>query len=80
MMGWLANLLNMIGLTLLRKKQRVGWLFGIVAECLWVIRAYEMGDARDLIFASTGYCLLAAWSYYEWRSEPVNQNGLESGK
>jgi len=67
MIGWLANAFNIAGLILLGKRQRIGWAFGIVAECLWIWRASEVGGMSDLIFISGVYCLLAAYNWTEWR-------------
>jgi hypothetical protein len=69
MIGWLANALNIIGLILLGKKQRIGWAFGIFAECLWIWRANQVGGMADLIFISTVYCFVAAWNLDQWRKE-----------
>lgn len=65
MIGWIATLLNIIGLILLGRKHRIGWLFGIVAECLWIVRAGHMG-MPDLVAISTVYVFVAAWNFTSW--------------
>lgn len=64
-MGWLANILNITGLILLNRKNRIGWLFGIAAECLWIWRAERLG-MTDLVFISTVYVCVAAHSFFSW--------------
>lgn len=75
-MGWIANALNILGLVLLGRRHRIGWLFGIAAECLWIWRAGRMG-MPDLVFISTVYCLIASWNYLKW-AEEGSGNGPES--
>lgn len=68
MTGWLANLLNIIGLILIGRRQRIGWAFGIAAECLWILRANQVGGMPDLIFISSVYCFIAAYNWKKWRT------------
>lgn len=70
MIGWLAAALNIAGLILLGRKRRIGWLFGIVAECLWIVRAGGMG-MPDLIAISTVYVFVAAWNFNQWRPNEI---------
>ncbi len=65
MTGWIANFLQVIGLVLLGKKQRVGWLFGVAAECLWIVRA-EAKDMPDLMFISVIYIAVAVINWSKW--------------
>lgn len=66
MTGWLANTLNIIGLVLISQKIAYGWLFGIAAECCWLIRGNDR-KMPDLMFASLMYISIAVWSYWNWR-------------
>jgi nicotinamide riboside transporter PnuC len=67
MLGWIANLLQVVGLILVGRKNSLGWLFGIVAELLWILRAKEMNMA-DLMFISTLYIGVASYNFYRWNS------------
>jgi hypothetical protein len=64
--GWLANALQITGLICLGQRLSCGWLFGIAAECLWLVRADEM-NMPDLIFISGVYIGIAGWNFYNWR-------------
>lgn len=66
MTGWLAALLNLVGLVLLGKRIAWGWLFGIAAECLWMVRAQSKG-MPDLMFISAVYILVAGLNWFKWR-------------
>lgn len=66
-MGYLAGGLNILGLILLRYKISVGWLFGIVAEILWIIRAGSK-DMPDLILISFAYICIAVSNWWKWKS------------
>jgi hypothetical protein len=66
-LGWLATGLNVLGLLLLGRRQRIGWLFGVVAELLWIARAMQVGGMQDLMAISTLYCVMATWNYLQWR-------------
>jgi len=66
MTGWIANVLQITGLLLLGKKQAIGWLFGIAAEVLWIIRARDKG-IPDLMFISLVYIAVASFNWIKWR-------------
>ena len=66
MTGWIANVLQITGLLLLGKKQAIGWLFGIAAEVLWIIRASDKG-MPDLMFISLVYIAVASFNWIKWR-------------
>lgn len=66
MIGWIANVLQVIGLLLLGKKQAIGWLFGIAAEVLWIFRASDK-DMPDLVFISVVYIGVASFNWIKWR-------------
>jgi len=68
MTGWIAALLNVIGLVLLGAKIRIGWLFGIAAECLWVVRAESL-SMYDLTAISVLYICVAAFNWWRWRED-----------
>ncbi len=68
MTSWLAFLLNMTGLVLLRKKHRVGWLFGIVSECLWIYVAWQ-NEIPALMWMGATYIVMAGWNFMEWRKD-----------
>jgi hypothetical protein len=65
MIGWFANILQVTGLLLLGKKRSIGWLFGIAAECLWIVRA-EAKDMPDLMFISVVYIVVAFINWNKW--------------
>ena len=65
MIGWLANLLQVMGLILLGERRAAGWLFGIAAELLWLIRAGDK-DMPDLQFISIIYICLAISNIVKW--------------
>ncbi len=65
MIGWIANALQIAGLLLLGKKQAIGWLFGIAAECLWIFRA-QAKDMPDLMFISVVYIVVAFINWNKW--------------
>jgi nicotinamide riboside transporter PnuC len=66
MTSWLAFLLNMTGVVLLRKKNPIGWLFGIASECLWIQVAVKT-EIYPLALMGGVYIVMAGWSYFEWR-------------
>jgi len=65
MIGWLANLLQIMGLILLGERRAAGWLFGIAAELLWVIHAGD-NDFRNVQFISIIYICLAISNLVKW--------------
>jgi hypothetical protein len=65
-MGYLAVLLQVIGLYMVGRKWAAGWIFGIVAELLWIARASEK-DMPDLMIISVIYIGLASWNFFKWR-------------
>jgi nicotinamide riboside transporter PnuC len=68
MTSWLAFLLNMTGVVLLRKKNPIGWLFGIASELLWIQVAVKT-EIYALALMGGVYIVMAGWSYFEWRRD-----------
>jgi hypothetical protein len=66
MSGWVANALQIYGLLLIGRKQRIGWLYGIAAEILWLFRAGEK-HMPDLMFISAVYIVVAGWNWWQWK-------------
>ena len=57
--------LQITGLLLLGKKNAIGWLFGIAAEILWIVRAGGK-DMPDLMFISVVYIGVASYNWIKW--------------
>jgi hypothetical protein len=65
MIGWIAFVINTAGLVLLGYKFRIGWIFGITAECLWIWVATER-EIPSLACMSLTYIVMAMVNCRKW--------------
>lgn len=73
-MGWIANVLLLIGAYLIAKRRRVGFVWNLCGTGLWVLVAIESG-MWDLVFIEAVFCGVAAWSFCEWGVHECVSNG-----
>lgn len=71
--GWAAAVINVIGLYLLGRKHKGGWLLGIAAEMMWVARAAQK-EMPELMAISGVYCIMAGLNYIKWEQGKRNDD------
>lgn len=78
-MGYLGSCLILIGMWLLGKKQREGFLFGVAGESCWFLRGYY-SVAPDLMSLSIIFIIINIWNFYKWRKKDVKDIIIEYEK
>ena len=63
MIGWIANLVIILGLILLGRKNRAGWLCSIIGNILWCFYAIEIQLWSGLFIDALTLCIAT----YNWR-------------
>ena len=64
-MGWFANLLLLIGVYLIGRKDRRAFIFYGSGEAVWTACAIRM-DLIDLAVVCAVFSFMAGWNYYRW--------------
>lgn len=65
-LGWIGNVLIVIGLWKVGDKWRHAFLFSIAGEVLWTIKATMTGQ-YDLAIICAVFCVLASRNWWKWR-------------
>ena len=68
LIGWLANILIVIGLWQIGNRKRTAFLFTITGELIWTIKAFVF-EQYDLAFICAIFCILAVRNWIKWKSE-----------
>lgn len=66
MLGWIGNVLLLLGVWLLAEKRRAAWLFTVVGNAVWLTQSVRAG-MPDLVFIQFTMVILAARNYWLWR-------------
>ncbi len=67
-MGWIGNILCVIGLWQIGRKKRVGFLWTIASCVFWIIEGYNLGSL-GLIFIETALGILSFHNWRKWKHE-----------
>jgi hypothetical protein len=65
LLGWIGNVLIVIGLWKIGDKWRHAFLFSIVGEIIWIIKSLYFKQ-YDLAFICVIFAALSARSWYKW--------------
>jgi len=65
-MGWIANVLIIIGLYLIGNKVRHAFLFSIAGEMIWAARA-SLNHDWELASICCVFCVMATRNWFRWR-------------
>ena len=66
MLGWLGNVLILLGVWLLAERRRVAWLLTIAGNAVWLSQSVR-AKMPDLVFIQSTMVILAARNYWLWR-------------
>lgn len=66
-MGWIANILVLIGTFLIGEKKRSAFLWMAVGELLWVVVGMSRREL-DITVICVIFTAMAVWNYIKWRS------------
>ena len=72
-MTWIANVLFLIGVLLIGRKKKSGWVVEFVGELLWITRSLE-SKQWDLLFVCLMFGSLQLWNFWLWRKEELNSD------
>jgi len=67
-MTWVANILFLIGIILIGRKNKWGWILEIIGEILWIKTSIDT-KMWDLLCVCILFGLLQAWNFWLWHKE-----------
>lgn len=65
-MTWIGNLLFLIGIILIGRKIKWGWIAEAVGECLWVYRSV-VSHQWDLLVVCIMFGCLQLYNFWLWQ-------------
>lgn len=68
-MTWIANGLFLVGILLVGRKIRWGWLAEAIGEALWVYRSVSTKQ-WDLLFVCIMFGCLQLYNFWLWSRKP----------
>lgn len=71
-MSWIAAILELIGVLLLRYKKSTGWLVFVAGSLLWTYVGLTSPGAHGLILVCPILILLNCSNYLKWRKDEKN--------
>lgn len=71
-MGWAGNILCLLGVWLIGRKQKVGFLVTIASCVLWSIEGFYLGSP-ELIFIEVALGTLSFHNWRLWSNEQIQK-------
>lgn len=68
-MDWVASIITIIGIELLRRKMWQGFLVGLLNEIIWAYLAISR-EVYGLLLLVVVLTFQYSWAIYTWRKEP----------
>lgn len=65
-MGWIANILVLVGTFLVGEKKRTAFLWIAAGELLWVLVGVSRQEL-DITVICIIFTIMALWNYIKWR-------------
>ena len=65
-MGWTGSVLLVIGMLLVGRKNRNGFLWGLAGELLWTYKSYR-DEQWDLLVICAIFCGVYIKNWWAWR-------------
>lgn len=67
-MGWLGNILCLLGVWQIGRKKRIGFLLSFASCIAWSFEGYRLGSF-DLIFIEVSLGILSAYNWRKWKND-----------
>lgn len=64
-MGWVGSGCVLTGMLLIGRKNRFGFLLGVLGEVFWFTRGYRAGEI-DLMGLAMVFVAMNGWNWWKW--------------
>jgi len=68
MIGWIANILIVVAIMFIGRKQRIGWIFSIIGNLLWCIYAVQL-NLWSALFIDGLTMIIGIYSWRKWKND-----------